>query len=495
MSLAYLRWPNCSVSSLPICTMRRLRPVKLTCWLLLTGLLCAWGVPAACEPAATEPAEPLPPNIGTRDLGHDWPTFLGPTGDGKSQETALDLDWPAEGPAIHWQVPLGVSYSGPSISRGRLFHFDRHDDEDRLFCRVAETGKQLWSVSYPTSYSDMLGYNNGPRCSPVVDGARVYTFSAEGFLRCARAIDGELLWEVDTANKFGVVKNFFGVGSTPLVVGDNLIVNVGGSPPNAPADVYAARGVVPANGTGVVAFNKFSGEVVWKCADELASYASPVAANIDSRPWCFVFASGGLVALNPLTGKIDFDYPWRANLLESVNASSPVVIGNEVFISEAYGPGSSLLRVRPGAFDVVWKDDPKQRRKSMQLHWNTAIYHEGHLYGSSGRHTQGAELRCIEWSTGEVRWKQGFLGRCSLLYVDGHFINLSENGTLQVLKATPERYDMVQSVLLEDADGEELLKPDAWTAPVLARGLLYVRGDDRLVCIDLAKDKAESAVE
>ncbi|QDU89643.1 Outer membrane protein assembly factor BamB [Pirellulimonas nuda] len=468
-------------------------PIVASCrWLSLVTLLAAWVAPGMAEPLRENAAEPQAPDLATRKFGHDWPTFLGPHGDGKSKETGLDFDWPDAGPSIAWQAPLGVGYGGPSISRGRLFHFDRHGDHDRLTCRVAETGELLWSAAYPTGYADLLEYNNGPRCSPVVDGDRVYTFSSEGFLRCARVTDGDLMWQIDTAKQFNVVKNFFGVGSTPLVFGDYLIVNVGGGPPGGPSDVYAARGEERASGSGVVAFDKLRGTVAWKCADELASYASPVAAEIDGRPWCFVFARGGLVALNPLTGQIDFQYPWRAQMLESVNASSPVVVGDEVFISETYGPGSSLLRVRPGAFDVVWKDDPRTRRKSMQLHWNTAIQHDGYLYGSSGRHSNGAELRCIEWSTGNVRWNAGLLGRCSLLYADGHLINLSELGTLQVLKANPERYELMQSVLLQDADGEELLKPPAWTAPVLARGMLYVRGEDRLVCIDLAKQRAQS---
>lgn len=465
--------------------MYRTRIVKLPSWLLF-ALLTA----ALVTPRGVKGAESLSTDLASRDFGHDWPTFLGPTGDGKSQETRLNFDWPDEGPPIVWQTPLGVSYSGPSISRGRLFHFDRHGDEDRLICRKAESGQQLWSVSYPTSYEDMLDYDNGPRCSPVVDGARVYTFSAEGMLRCTSVADGELLWEVDTSRKFNVVQNFFGVGSTPLVFEDLLIVNVGGSPPGGPENVYA--GPALANGTGVVAFDKFQGKVVWQCADELASYASPVATHIDGRPWCFVFARGGLVALDPRTGEIDWHYPWRAKIFNSVNASSPVVVGSEVFISEAYGPGSSLLRVRSGEYDIVWKDDVRKRRKAMQLHWNTAIYHEGYLYGSSGRHTNEAQMRCIKWEDGSVQWSQGFLGRCSLLYADGHLISLAENGTLQVLKANPEKYDLVQSVLLQDADGEQLLQPDAWTAPVLARGLLYLRGEDRLVCLELANKPDES---
>ncbi|WP_145252416.1 PQQ-binding-like beta-propeller repeat protein [Aeoliella mucimassa] len=456
-------------------------------WLLFVPLMSALVVSSELKGEET-----LPPNLATREFGHDWPTFLGPTGDGKSQETGLDFDWPDDEPPIVWQTPIGVGYSGPSISRGRLFHFDRHGDEDHLICRNAETGEPLWTARYPTSYEDILGYNNGPRCSPVVDGARVYTFSEEGVLRCAAVVDGKLLWEVDTSKEFDVVKNFFGVGSTPLVFGDLLIVHVGGSPPNDLEDVYDAAGPLRGNGTGVVAFDKFQGKVVWKCADELASYASPVIAEIDGRPWCFVFARGGLVALDPRTGEIDFQYPWRAKMFNSVNASTPVVVGNEVFISETYGPGSSLLRVRPGEYDIVWKDDVRKRQKAMQLHWNTAIYHEGYLYGSSGRHTNGAETRCIEWSTGTVKWSQDFFGRCSLLYADGHLISLAENGTIQILKVNPEKYDLVKSYLLEDADGEELLKPYAWTAPVLARGLLYLRGEDRMVCLELKKNPEQS---
>ena len=123
------------------------------------------------------------------------------------------------------------------------------------------------------------------------------------------------------------------------------------------------------------------------------------------------------------------------------------------------------------------------------LHWNTPIYHEGYIYGSSGRHSNPAELRCIEWSTGEIAWSQPGLNRSSLLYVDGHLICLSEDGTLLLLKASPERYEALWRANLRDGKGRQLFKPDAWTAPVLARGLLYVRGDDRLVCFDLSKSK------
>jgi outer membrane protein assembly factor BamB len=220
----------------------------------------------------------------------------------------------------------------------------------------------------------------------------------------------------------------------------------------------------------------------------MASYATLQLARIGDRDWCFALARGGLVAFNPLTGKVDFHYPWRARLHDSVNASTPVVVGSEVFISEAYGLGSALLRVKPAGYDVVWRDPP-DRNKAMQCHWNTPIYHEGYLYGSSGRYSRTAELRCIEWKSGKVMWSQPGLGLASLLYVDGHFVCLSEDGVLRLVKATEKQYvEVAKAVVREGADGPPLVEPPAWAAPILSHGLLYVRGKDRLVCLRLIPD-------
>jgi outer membrane protein assembly factor BamB len=381
---------------------------------------------------------------------------------------------------------LGESYCAPSISRGRLFHFDRHGDLHRLTCRNSETGKELWTYELPASFTDMLGYNNGPRATPVVDGERVYVMSPEGLLACVRVDDGKKIWKVDTGEQFGVVKNFFGVGSTPIVWGDLLIANIGGSPAGSPPDVYAARGNVDGNGSGFVAFDKLTGQVRWQATDELASYASPVIAEVAGKSRCFDLARGGLAAFDPATGKVDFQFPWRAAKLESVNASSPVVVDDLVFISEAYGPGAALLRVKPdGGYEVVWQDQPRSRERSLELHWNTAVHDAGHLYGSSGQHGGNAELRCIDMATGKVTWQEPRLSRSSLLLVDGHFVCLSEDGSLRLLRATPEKYDLVAEITPKDAEGTPLLEYPAWAAPVLSHGLLYVRGANRLVCLEL----------
>ena len=226
-------------------------------------------------PAAVKHDDPLPPDLRTRKTGSDWPAFLGPTGDSVSAEKGIVTPWPKEGPRQLWQLRTGVGYAMPSISRGRLFLFDRLRNRARLRAFNSETAEQLWTFDYATAYRDYFGYDGGARCCPVVDGARVYIYGAEGMLHCVRAADGKLVWKVDTRDRFGVVQNFFGVGSTPVVEGDLLLVQVGGSPAGSDRVDFAD---LKGNGSGLVAFDKYTGQVKYRVTDELASYASPVLA-------------------------------------------------------------------------------------------------------------------------------------------------------------------------------------------------------------------------
>ena len=423
--------------------------------------------------------------IGTDVHALDWSGFLGPEQNSKSQEKINITPWQKTGPPVLWTKEIGTSYGAPTIANGRVYIFARHRDMARLTCLESDTGDELWQYEYPTDYEDMYGYNNGPRCCPVVDRDRVYIFGAEGELHCVSAQNGKRLWEVDTVAKFNVVQNFFGVASAPAVEGELLIVQIGGSPPGTPKDIWASNGKPKPNSSGIVAFNKHTGEVVYQIADELASYASPIFATIDGKRWGFAFLREGLVGFEPKTGKIDFHYPWRHPKIESVNASCPVVADDLVFISESYGIGSSVIQVHPGGYKVVWKDRANSRNKAMELHWNTAIHHEGYLYGSSGRHTGGADLRCVELKTGKVMWRQRVNERASLLWVNDYFIYLGEYGRLMLLKCTPQKTELVSQAVPVDKNGRQLINYPAWAAPVLADGRLYIRGKDRLVCFAL----------
>ena len=202
--------------------------------------------------------------------------------------------------------------------------------------------------------------------------------------------------------------------------------------------------------------------------------------TIGKRRWGFVLARGGLIGFEPAKGKLDFFFPFRSKKLESVNASTPVVVDDTVFVTESYGTGSAVLRVKPGEYEVVRRDTDR-RNQSMNCHFMTPVYHEGYLYGSSGMGSGEAELRAVEYKTGKVAWSRPGLGRCTVLWVDGHLVVLTERGRLLLIEATPERYKVVA-----DAPGTaELLENPTWSPPVLSHGLLYLRGKDRLVAYEL----------
>jgi outer membrane protein assembly factor BamB len=465
-----------------------MRPVRSTRW-LVAAVACA---AVAGWAAAAE----VPDLWNPQRQGQDWPAFLGPAGDGTSRETGFFAAGRLRGARVLWHRPIGAGYAMPSVSRGRVFQFSRVRDRNRLECLRAETGEPLWDFEYATGYEDLYGYENGPRCGPVVDDDRVYIFGAEGMLHCLAVIDGSVLWKIDTAARFGVVQNFFGAGSTPVIEGGLLIANIGGSPPESRAAPPGQLDRVRGGDSGVVAFDKRTGDVRYQFSDELAGYASPTFATIGGRRWGFVFARGGLIGFDPVAGRQDFHFPWRASILESVNAANPVVVGDEVLISETYGPGAALLRAKPGDYEVVWQDDAQKRRKILQCHWSTPIHHEGHVYGCSGRHIADAELRCVEWKTGAIKWSQPGFGRGSLLLVEGHFFYLLENGSLLVFRATPERFEDLGEIplqaQLDGPDGEptKLLKYPAWAAPILSHALLFVRGPQRLVCVELEQGDA-----
>ncbi|MBI1371668.1 MAG: PQQ-binding-like beta-propeller repeat protein [Phycisphaera sp.] len=466
----------------------RLTAVIIAAALLISPVTLRAADPPA-EPAAVDAS--AVPDLRTRTDGSDWPRYLGPTVDAKSAEKGINTKWGDLGPPIRWQRAIGEGYASPTISRGRLFLFDRVKDENRLTCMNAETGEDLWEFKYPTDFEDMLGYSGGPRCSPLVEDDRVYVIGGEGMLHCLDVVTGKVKWKMDTLAKFHVVKNFFGVGSTPIIEGDLLIMQVGGSPNDeAATDVYAAQGNIKNNGSDIVALNKLTGEVVYKTGEDLASYSSPVLATIDGRRWCFVFARSGLIGFDPANGKVDFQFPYRARKLESVNASNPVVVGSEILLSECYELGAVKVRVQPGACETVWSDkDKRGREKSMMAHFNTPIYQDGYVYGSSGYHSGEAEYRCLDWKTGKVMWSVPKLGRCTQLMIDGHLIILSEFGGLMLVRVNPAQPDAVAAVTLKDANGKELIKYPAWAAPIVSHGLLYVKGADRLVCMELIPPK------
>jgi len=194
--------------------------------------------------------------------------------------------------------------------------------------------------------------------------------------------------------------------------------------------------------------------------------------------------------VDPATGAVEGRFRWRDDEVFSAVCASPVAAGGEVLLSECYGPGSVLLDLT-GPDPRPLRQDRRNARPdaALKAHWATPVVHDGHLYGSSGRHAGDAVLACVDWKTGGVRWVERGFGRASVAVVDGHLVVLGEYGDLALVRAVPDRYAEVSRARLRDpAAGGELLAPPCWAAPVVARGLCYVRGRGRLVCFDLTAD-------
>jgi len=415
--------------------------------------------------------------------GSDWPRLLGPTLDSTSSETGILKDWPKDGLKKLWDCKLGQGYSPPAVADGKLYHFDRFENNARLTCRNAETGEIIWKYEYPTEYEDQYGYDPGPRAGPVVDGERVFLHGAEGQVTCVNTADGKEIWKVDTRKEYHFFQYFFGVGSAPVVHGDLLIVAVGGSPKGAkPFDLRDAKG----NGSGIVAFDKKTGKEKYRFSDELASYSSPVIAKLHDKPTGLYFARGGLLGFDPDTGKERFHYKWRARSLESVNAANPVVVGDTILISECYERGAAMLRVKKDfTIEEIWTDKDHDRdEKVLTAHWSTPIADGKHFYGCSGRHTPEGDIRCIEQATGKVLWSEPRTRRCTFTKIDGHALALAEDGTLILFKLNPEKFERI--AIWKDIPD---LEYPCWAPPVVARGLLYLRGDGKLVCYELIPAK------
>ena len=423
------------------------------------------------------------------DADLNWPGFLGANRDSKSKETGILKDWSSGKLKTVWQADVGEGYVLGAVANGRFFQFDALKNECRLICRDAATGKEKWTFQYAFEYKDMYQFSEGPRATPIVDGDKVYIYGVAGMLHCLNCDDGKVVWKSDVNKSFDVVQNFFGVGSTPIIRGDSLIVMVGGSPENERERVGQQLDEVQSNGTAIVVFDKTTGEIKHKLGNDLASYSSVQLYENRGGVFGVAWMRGTAIGFDFENGKELWSFPYRAKRYESVNASTPVVRGTNVFLSESYGLGSLLLDVANNEPKVIWQDK-NPRDTALATHWNTPVLHDGNLYACHGAGQARAELRCIDFETGKTQWRKKGFSLSSFTFVDEHLIVLDENGELALIKATPESFTEVTRY--SDADGQKLpLKRPCWAAPVISNGLLYIRGKKKLMCLRLIEMKTQ----
>lgn len=425
----------------------------------------------------------------------DWPRFLGPRGDGTSSETNLLDRFPPDGPKLLWQKPVGTGYSAPSVRGARLVLHHREGNEEIVECLDPATGASHWRHAYPSQFTDPYGYNNGPRASPHLTTNRCLTFGAEGRLVCLDLDSGRLVWERDTSKDWDIPEAFFGVGSSPALEGEHLIVMIGAQPNAGVVALDLATGRTRWESVGETSWTgqpmlgwPGTRTVTWRSWDKQASYATPVIATIHGKRTALCLTRQGLVALEPATGEVLFSRWFRAPIEESVNAANPVVLGDLVLISAAYyRVGSVLLRIRPDrrGFDELW------RSTALEMHWSTPILDDGHLYAFSGRNEPDARFRCVELTTGEIKWERDeswryrsakqppVYGRGAAILADGKLIVLGEGGLLGLFRPDPRGPEELARWQVP------MLEYPCWTGPVLADGRLFLRSERHLVSLAL----------
>jgi outer membrane protein assembly factor BamB len=384
----------------------------------------------------------------------DWPQYLGPNRDGHSPETGLNWIWPKDGPPVAWKVDVGSGWAGPVVAGDRLILFHRVGDEEVVACLDPATSKEKWTSKYRTRYRDDFMFDDGPRATPLVAGDRVFTLGANGDLHGWELATGKKLWHHNLLAEYGSPKGYFGIACSPVLAGGKVLINVG------------------AKGAGIVAFDPATGKEAWKATDEPASYSSPTVAEVGGKTLVVFLTRSGLAAVEPDTGKVRFTFPWRPRIDASVNAATPLVWKDEIFLTVSYNTGAVLLRVKGDELEEVWSND-----RSLSCHYNTPVRVGDYLYGVHGRQEGVAQLRCVEWKTGAMKWTVPRFGTATLIAVDGGLLALTEGGELVRFDAAPDAF--------KERGRAKVLGTPTRAAPALAGGRLFARDGSKLVCVKL----------
>ena len=386
----------------------------------------------------------------------DWPNLFGPHHDSSTGQP-INTRWPDSGPPELWRTAIGTGYSSPVVSHDRAIVAHRIGDEELVSAFDAASGTPLWEHRRPTSFECGSHYTNGPYSTPAISGDQLISLGAQGRLECLNVETGELLWFRETGDEFQVPTDVFGAGHSPRIFGGLAILNIGGTTPES----------------GIVAFDMQSGDVRWQATSHGASFATPVLAELHGRERLVALTADALVVLDPADGRTVSEFACRSNVPDAYTAVTPVVFDNLILVS-IFGYGSVCLEIRPDeSLNALWED-----RRTLTSQYNPLLCADGAVYGI---HATDKSFRCIDLRTGQLHWRwKSSLGRSTHLIAGDQILLFGEFGELAAIQRNPVECVPTATVTPTLFDGER-----CYSAPALAEGLLYVRNEAELVCIDL----------
>lgn len=374
----------------------------------------------------------------------DWPNFRAPNHDGISDEKGFKTQWSGSIP-LRWEKAIGSGFSSLACVGDKVYTCGTQADEQVASCLNADAGEVVWEKPIEEAYPESSG-GDGPRATPTVDDDRVYILGARGTLLGLDAASGEKVWK--TRLKYMPQWGFSG---SVLIEGSLAIATGGGSSEGA-----------------LVAFDKQTGQVVWRCGRDIAGYATPYPFTFQGRRYITGFTGVSGVIADAETGQLMWQTPWKTSW--NVKASSPIFHDGHLFLSSGYETGCELFKLRTAGEELkaesVWKSNVLMNK------FQSCILHEGKLYASDQK-----ALVCADFLTGKALWRKPRIKHGTLILADGHLILLTQGGQLQIANVSPVGFEPQTAV--------DILKGRCWTVPVLHRGRLYARNLERLVCLDL----------
>ena len=409
---------------------------------------------AALVETARAVTAPAPARTNEHVTPAYWTDFRGPNRAGVYAETEIDTDWPASGlPQRLWKQPVGGGYASFTVAEGRAYTIEQRRGREAITAYDVENGRELWAFAYPALFDEIMG-GAGPLATPVYHEGLIYSLGAKGDLYCLWANTGKPKWSKNILADNATRNQQWGMAASPLIVDRMVVVTPGGAP-----------------GKSIVAYDRLSGEPVWRALDDRAGYTSPILATLAGRRQIVWISAQRAVGLAPENGALLWEYAFPAQM--DMNCSQPVVVDDaSVLLSSSPGPGAALLEItKTGeayAARAVWQNN------RMKNKFNSSVLYQGYIYGFDD-----AILACIDAKTGELKWKGGRYGYGQLLLAGGALVVVTEEGEVVLVRATPDKH-------------QELMRFSAvegrtWNIPAIDNGLLLVRNSSEMACFRLGR--------
>ena len=390
--------------------------------------------------------------------GQEWPQYRGP--DATGQLSSVELSLGSGKLKTHWRVPSSLGFSSFSIAGGKALTLIARDGQEFCIALDAETGKEIWATALGASEYGHKGGNagaqgnkggDGPRSTPSIAGDRVYVYDAHQHLFCLSLETGDKLWDHNVLKEYGGKAIKWKSAMSPLL-DDSLLYVAGGGADHA-----------------FMAFEQDSGKLVWHSGTEGLTHASPSFAEINGQKQIVFFMQSGLVAVDRKTGR----EIWRSDFPFDVStAASPIINDQRIYASAGYGVGAGLYEI-----DDSNKPNEIWRKPNRLInHWSSPVLRDGYLFGMYDFKRYGkAPLQCVEFATGEIKWKQAGYGQGNCIIIGDKVIALSDSGELAIVSATAEKYDELWR--------EKLLDGKCWSTPAFSNGRIYLRSTKEAVCV------------